>query len=544
MLSARSPVRVTPRLASFTALLLAAVLMLACEQTAELIPGDGTTPLPTATLDATPTPSLTPAPVPTFAATPRPAVANEVLAPSVVMVQSVAGDEVVRRGSGVVVDTTARLVLTAFSLVNPVSPDASSAYDTIEVGMNPGPGLEPVPMFLAEIVVADSTVDVAVLRVVSLLDGGPIDGAFVLPNVSRGDGLVVAGEAVRIFAHTGPPEDPGTLLTVTSATVTGLHGEIGRPNRTRLKTDAVLPLTALGGPAFDAAGELVGLTTADRYLEGGSLFELRPLDLANPLVRRAQQNPSRRHVAVPERGSATGGAPPEGATVPWVSAPRFAAGSSPTAADADLFDYGQLFPMGLLALHYEFTAIGVEPGTLVEESWYLDGELQDPISSTYVWERGAAALVVDGFEAVTATGLAEGTWRLEIVLDGVVVSAAEIQVLAGEVPTPGTEVAVGGFEFASGVDASQAPTGIAVAEAEALLAFFDYEGMTDITAIRWLVFHRGQLLFQSPDVPWLGGESGRWWVGYRPDEPLEAGQWQFEVHVGSEIYASPTIVLR
>jgi S1-C subfamily serine protease len=535
--------RAMMRLPLVLTLLLAALLLGGCEQTADLIPGDSSTPLPTATLPATPVPVATPTPV-TPTPTPRPEVPNEALAPSVVLIQSMAGDELMRRGSGVVVDTTARLVLTSFALVNPVARDASLAYDRVEVGMNPGLGLEPVPMFLAEIVVADASTDIAVLRVVSMLDGSDLNGAFELPNASRGDGIVPVGEPVRIFAHTGPPETHGTLLTVTSSTVTGLHEEIGHETRTRLKTDAVLPIEAVGGPAFDLAGEVVGIVTAERYLEGGAAFELRPLDLANPLVRQAQQNPSRRHVAAPERGSATSSAAPAGATLPWVSTPRFAASSAATEAGSDLFDFRQLFPAGTEELHYEFTAVGVEPGTLVEERWYLDGELQDPLSSTYVWDHGAAALVVDGFAAETAAGLEEGTWRLEVALDGEVVSTGTTEVLPGEVPEPGRDVEIDGFVFASGVSPGQSPGASAAAGAELLVAFFDYRGMSDITSIRWLVFHRGQLLFQSPDVPWLGGGSGRWWVGYRPDEPLEAGQWQFEVHVGSEIYASPTTVLR
>lgn len=532
-----------PRPFALLALLTTALLLAACEQTADLIPGDGTTPVATATLTPTPTPEASATPPP-FTSTPRPEVPNEALAPSVVMVQSMDGDEVMRRGSGVVVDTAARLVLTAFSLVNPVARDASPAYDRIEVGINPALGLEPAPTFLAEIVVADPTVDVAVLRVVSMLDGSDLGEAFTLPNASRGDGLVVAGSPVRIFAHTGPPDTPSSLLTVTTATVTGLHDELGREHRTRLKTDAVLPIDAVGGPAFDLAGDVVGFVTAERYVESGWVFELRPLDLANPLVRLAQQNPSRRHVAAPERGSATGGPRATEARLPWVSAPRFAGGSSATEAGEDLFDFQQLFPMGTPALHYEFTAIGVEPETLVEERWYLDGVLQDALSSTYVWEHGAAALVVDGIEAETAAGLPEGRWRLDIALDGEVAASGATAVLPGDIPSPGRDVSIENFEFASGVGADHEPTAPASAGAELLLAFFDYRGMTDITSIRWLVFHRGQLVFQSPDVPWLGGESGRWWVGYRPDEPLEAGQWQVEVHVADEIYASPTIVVR
>lgn len=531
------------RLFAMLALLSTALLLLACEQTADLIPGDGTTPLATATLTPTPTPVASATPL-HATPTPRPEVPNAALAPSVVMVQSMEGEQVMRRGSGVIVDATARLVLTAFSLVNPVALDASPAYDRIEVGFNPALGLEPAPSFLAEIVVADPTVDVAVLRIVSMLDGSEPGDAFTLPNASRGDGLVVAGSPVRIFAHTGPSDTPSTLLTVTTATVTGLHDELGREHRTKLKTDAVLPIEAVGGPAFDLAGEVVGFVTAERYIEGGSVFELRPLDLANPFVRLAQQNPSRRHVAAPERGSATGGPPVTAAALPWVSTPRFAGGSSVTEAGEDLFDFRQLFPMGALALHYEFTAVGVAPETLVEERWYLDGVLQDALSSTYVWERGSAALVVDGFEAETAAGLPEGTWRLDIALDGEVAASGVTAVLPGDVPSPGRDVAIENFEFASGVGEEHEPTAPASEGAKLLLAFFDYQGMTDITSIRWLVFHRGQLLFQSPDVPWLGGESGRWWVGYRPDEPLEAGQWQFEVHVADEIYASPTIIVR
>ena len=49
--------------------------------------------------------------------------------------------------------------------------------------------------------------------------------------------------------------------------------------------------------------------------------------------------------------------------------------------------------------------------------------------------------------------------------------------------------------------------------------------------LRWVVFHDGRVVYQSPLVRWMGGESGLWWVGHHEDAPLGAGTWEVEVYL-------------
>ena len=48
--------------------------------------------------------------------------------------------------------------------------------------------------------------------------------------------------------------------------------------------------------------------------------------------------------------------------------------------------------------------------------------------------------------------------------------------------------------------------------------------------LRWVVFHDGRVVYQSPLVRWMGGDSGLWWVGHHDDAPLGPGTWEIEIY--------------
>lgn len=527
-----------------------AVLAAACSRTATLIPGEeGPTPAaPDA--NATPTaviapPILPPATVTVAGPEPRESapvrvVSDADLARSVVQLQVFDASSglvrLVRNGSGVVVDQRARLILTSYVLVEPFAADGSRAYTLIAVGANRTAGAEPSLEFEAEIVTADPVRDLAVLRATRLYRGGPIGtGEFDLPAVEVGDqaaNALATGDALRLLGHPGldPEGQSGSQAVVsTTATVTGFRGDASIDGRAWLKTDGRLPYGLAGGPAFDASGRLVGIADPLQYDPRAVIGQVRPLTLATELVEQARRaGPQARYRAPLQRSRslARRAAPADGIVV---GKPAFAENADELQQPIALFDYTTSFRADPPALYYEYTAQGIANGAPIEERWYLDEVLQDALSSSFIWSLGPFGVVADRLAAPGARGIPTGVWRLEIWVDG---SPRVSSATAVGVPPP-PRPAISGIAFASlaseGPLARRAPS----AAERQLLAFFDYADAGGATLLRWIVFRDGSVVYQSPVVPWQGGEEGTWWVGLTTDRPIGAGFWEFEIYMDS-----------
>jgi hypothetical protein len=186
-----------------------------------------------------------------------------------------------------------------------------------------------------------------------------------------------------------------------------------------------------------------------------------------------------------------------------------------------------VLPVGQQRLHYEFALQGVQPGSIVEERWYLNGVLQDGISSSLAWTNGTFAILSDRILAATERGLQPGVWRLEVWVDDVMRSAGGVVI--GSDPARTTPQAHA-FRFGTSAQPDQRPRGTASGQADRLLAFFDYAGAAGARHVRWIVFKDGAPVYESPSMPWRGGDAGTWWVGYAADGSIGPGFWEVEVY--------------
>lgn len=525
---------------AFLVVLLCTIALAGCEGAGELIPGDGTDVVAAGATSA-PTPIVIAPEIGTGTntPTPTPAIPDHELAQSVVQIQAIDTSNgfvrTVRDGTGVVIDREAGLVVTAYALVRPYLSNGTRAYTTIGIGVNGVPGGSPRLEYEAELIAADNLLGLAVLRVTREYQGDPLtaDG-FEVPAAERGDASIVEpGDGLRLFGHPGlnVVGVDSQALTVTTGTVLGRRGEPDHPGTTRLKLDAQLPYGNTGGPAFDRAGSLVGVLVPERYEVNAPVAQLRPLNLVNELVEAARGLPSNitfeapLHAAEPSAGFAAENVR-DGA---WVSRPLFAEDATNNGGSLDLFDYERGFVSGTQELYFEFVIQGAAAGALVEERWFLDGVLQDSLSSSYPWEGGDFALVADRISVPTANGLPDGRWRLEVWIDGTVraVSTAIIGVEVG--PPVMSNPSFGSVAGESGVSIS----GPSVA-AEQMLFFFDYSEMDLARGLRWVVLRDGEVMYQSPEINWPGGGEGRFWVGYRDADGVGAGRWKFDVIVDGE----------
>src|SRR5215207_959893 len=163
----------------------------------------------------------------------------------------------------------------------------------------------PDPRYMARVIAEDADLDLAVLRIDSDERGTPLDSETLdLPVLSLGSSDAVnLGETVHVF---GFPAIGSGSLTYTIGIVSGFLFEEGIDGTAWINTDAVTSGGNSGGAAVNNAGQLVGVPTSGSALDcrkgdtnrdgvvgeddvgclptGGSLTQLRPIDLARPLL--------------------------------------------------------------------------------------------------------------------------------------------------------------------------------------------------------------------------------------------------------------------
>ncbi|HEX5991241.1 MAG TPA: trypsin-like peptidase domain-containing protein [Thermomicrobiales bacterium] len=163
----------------------------------------------------------------------------------------------------------------------------------------------PDPRYMARVIAEDAELDLAVLRIDSDERGTPLGPeALDLPVLPLGSSDAVnLGEAVHVF---GFPAIGSGSLTYTAGIVSGFLYEDGIDGTAWINTDAVTSGGNSGGAALNDAGQLIGVPTSGSSLDcrvgdtnrdgvvgaddvgcvptGGSLTQLRPIDLARPLL--------------------------------------------------------------------------------------------------------------------------------------------------------------------------------------------------------------------------------------------------------------------
>ncbi len=252
------------------------------------------------------TPSTTVAPVETPQPSPSPSASSLAQATVQIWALRLVGDafEPVWTGSGSIISKDG-LILTNAHVVD----DRYDEYDRLGVAVLNRTDQPPEMSYLAEVAAVDYALDLAVIRIVSDLDGVPQE--VDLPTVEVGDSdNVEIGDHIRILGY---PGIGGETITFTDGVVSGFTSERGLTGRAWIKTDATIAGGNSGGMAVNDQGQLIGVPTivgsaADaeesvdcRYVAdtnrdgeinnldscvpvGGFINGLRPVNLASPLT--------------------------------------------------------------------------------------------------------------------------------------------------------------------------------------------------------------------------------------------------------------------
>lgn len=214
-------------------------------------------------------------------------------------------------GSGTIVSPDGYILTNA----HVVLPDRYFPVDELIVAMTVNQDEEPVPMYYAETLQADATLDLAIIRVTHDYDGNEVDhDSLNLPFVPLGnsDDLNL-GDAITILGY---PGIGGNTVTLTRGEVSGFTSQPEYGTRAFIKTSATIAGGNSGGLAATVNGHLIGVPTQlgyggdDQFVDcrvladtnrdgfvddfdsciptGGFINALRPVTLALPLLEAAQ----------------------------------------------------------------------------------------------------------------------------------------------------------------------------------------------------------------------------------------------------------------
>jgi S1-C subfamily serine protease len=191
---------------------------------------------------------------------------------------------VIATGSGSIVDNRG-LVLTNFHVVGePETGELYSREGLVGIALTRDLRQPAVPMFIAQVIKGTAELDMALVQVVSDVEGKQLKGCLQLPTYKIGasDDLGPGDDITAI----GFPGLGGYSYTVTNGSISGFETDESSGEVIWFKTDAEISPGNSGGSAINDAGELIGVPTAGRVNTeaGGKIGLVRPIKLSAVLL--------------------------------------------------------------------------------------------------------------------------------------------------------------------------------------------------------------------------------------------------------------------
>lgn len=175
-------------------------------------------------------------------------------------------------GSGSIISPDGLILTNAHVVLS----DEYYQVQQLVIDLTLAPDQSPQPAYLAEVIQADASLDIAVIRIVADLDGNPVNAASLnLPAVSLGDSdQLQLGDPLTILGY---PGIGGETITLTSGEVSGFTADRSYGNRAFIKTSAAIAGGNSGGLTANEQGELVGIPTQVGYGGEGEVVDCRAL---------------------------------------------------------------------------------------------------------------------------------------------------------------------------------------------------------------------------------------------------------------------------
>ena len=185
-------------------------------------------------------------------------------------------DTAVCAGSGVLVGEEGVILTNA----HVVTAGEGCEFSSLGIAVTHDTSDPPSLTYLAEVLVTDRVLDLAVLRIVGPLSR--VEGLEIPPNFPTavlGDSdEVELGDEIRILGY---PVIGGETITSTTGSVSGFSSQLGIGSRALIKTDAAISAGNSGGMALNESGQVVGIPTRARATESGPAVDCRALSDTN-----------------------------------------------------------------------------------------------------------------------------------------------------------------------------------------------------------------------------------------------------------------------
>jgi S1-C subfamily serine protease len=333
-------------------------------------------------------------------------------------------------GSGTIL-TKSGLILTNAHVAAPTAQGESQAPDALAVALTQSEDKPPVLSYLAEVKAADGYLDLAVLQIVSTMDGSQIDpNNLNLPYVELGEpSNVHVGDGLFVF---GFPGIGGETITFTQGIVSGFASDEQVGDRAWMKTDATIAGGNSGGLAADGSGRIIGIPTSlgavgsgmdcrphqdtngDGKLDNNDICvpvanfiaDVRPINFAQPLLQAAQngkQYASPYHV--PGLVSEPGTGSEKWSNFSWLdtsSADKNGCNNTGSTVNA--------YAAGALCVWSYFDYAGMTKGEQVRELWFHNGKNVGDFK--YSWEENESGSI-GTYLGNGGNPLPEGTYYVE-----------------------------------------------------------------------------------------------------------------------------------
>ena len=416
-------------------------------------------------------------------------------------------------GSGTVMDASG-LILTNNHVVTDDTLEELMNEDALAFIAIPPQDLrgEAVIKYYGYVVKHDPDIDLALVQIAGLVDDpeAPLPENLGLPPITIGnsDDLMMSDE-INMFGYPGLG---GNTPTYTRGTVSGFLDEDRNGVYEWIKTDAELNHGNSGGLATDDQGRFVGVPTAGNTDDTGKIGLVRSGNLAVDFVNSYFPNPN--------------------GPGPSVSNVQYAEGINRRGQPVNP---AVQFDSGITDLYAVFDYTNFEDGKSLTYVWYTDG--QETARDSFAWDGGESG--TSWVSTYSDTGMADGFTELELIFDGTSIYRGGVTIGSGPGPGPGPidpgRASFSAITFAEGVEGDR-PVGInsIFSNVQEVLAFFDYQGMTNGVSwtSRW--YYEGQVVLETTET-WNSGENGSYYISiYHPDG-LPPGKFDLELEVEGEV---------
>lgn len=447
-------------------------------------------------------------------------------------------------GSGTLVSRTGLILTNAHN----TETSSDCPGDTLVIALTLRPDEPPVPKYRAEILQANSGLDLALLSITQELDGRLIEAnTLALPFVELADSSEVAlDDTITVVGYPGIGDDPAA---VERGTVSGFVFEPSAEFASWIQTSAAIRGTMSGGGAYNRFGQLIGIPTtapvtrqtlnptcypiqdtnedgqvnrSDSCIPiGGFINSLRPSNFARSLLRGASLGLRVDLLSQPASplSQQTG--------VPIFKGLFF----SPAVVDGMPTTVISSLPAGRDSLYLFFDYENFTSNNIYELRVTIDGIPAPTFSLPPVrWSGGRSGLWYIG---VSGQILPNGVYEFTLVVDGVAIEAKRLIVGTQDVEAPTFGNIVFGLLDSRGSILGNAyvlPTGNIAS------ARFIYRNMQDGMEWTEIWYYEGREQRRNTDI-WRDGIQGAKNISIEDPQGLPSGRYRLALYIDSNLAA-------